>query len=80
MILSLTIFIKKVLLITCTSISCVASTPLCVYYNQRILIHKIFEVLTKRVKYSKRWFFEFKLHLIINDKKKFSILCLLPKT
>ena len=64
----MTIFIKKVLLVTCTGISFVDSTPLRVCRNQRILIHKTFEGLAERGKYSMRWFFGFKLHQIINDK------------
>ena len=40
--LPMTIFIKKVLLGTCTGISFVDSTPLRVCRNQRILIHKTF--------------------------------------
>mgnify|MGYP000171588294 CR=1 FL=1 len=66
--LALTIFIKKVLLGTCTDISFADSTPLCVRRNQRILIHKTFEGLAEREKCSMGWFFGFKLHLIINDK------------
>ena len=66
--LPMTIFIKKVLLRTCTGISFVDSTPLRVCRNQRILIHKTFEGLAKRGKCSMGWFFGFKLHLIINDK------------
>lgn len=66
--LSMTIFIKKVLLGTCTGISFVDSTPLRVFRNQRILIHKTFEWLAERGKCSMGWFFRFKLHLIINDK------------
>ncbi len=66
--LPMTIFIKKVLLRTCTGISFVDSTPLCVCRNQRILIHKTFEGLAERGKCSMGWFFGFKLHLIINDK------------
>ena len=66
--LPLTIFIKKVLLGTCTGISFVDSTPLRVCRNQRILIHKTFEGLAERGKCSMGWFFGFKLHLIINDK------------
>ena len=53
---------------TCTGISFVDSTPLRVCRNQRILIHKTFEGLATRGKCSMRWFFGFKLHLIINDK------------
>ena len=66
--LPLTIFIKKVLLGTCTGISFVDSTPLRVCRNQRILIHKTFEGLAERGKSSMGWLFGFKLHLIINDK------------
>ena len=66
--LPLTIFIKKVLLGTCTGISFVDSTPLRVCRNQRILIHKTFEGLAARGKSSMGWLFGFKLHLIINDK------------
>ena len=66
--LPMTIFIKRVLLGTCTGISFVDSTPLCVCRNQRILIHKTFEGLAERGRCSMGWFFGFKLHLIINDK------------
>ena len=66
--LPLTIFIKKVLLGTCTGISFLDSTPLRVCRNQRILIHKTFEELAERGRCSIGWFFGFKLHLIINDK------------
>ena len=68
--LSLTIFIKKVLLETSTGISFIDSTPLRVCRNQRILIHKTFEGLAEREKCSIEWFFGFKLDLIINDKGK----------
>lgn len=68
--LPLTIFIKKVLVLlgTCMGISSVDSTPLRVCRNQRILIHKTFEGFAERGKCSMGWFFGFKLHLIINDK------------
>ena len=66
--LPMTIFIKKVLLGTCTGISFVDSTPLRVCRNQRILTHKTFEGLAERGRCSMGWFFGFKLHLIINDK------------
>ena len=69
--LPLTIFIKKVLLGSCTGISFVDSTPLRVCRNQRILIHKTFEGLAERGRCSMGWFFGFKLHLIINDKGRF---------
>ena len=64
----MTIFVKRVLLGTCTGMSCVDSTPLCVCRNQRILIHKTFEGPAERGRCSMGWFFGFKLHLIINDK------------
>ena len=66
--LQLTVFIKEVLLGTCTGISFVDSTPLHVCQRQRILIHKTFEELAQRGKCSMRWFFGFKLHLIISCK------------
>ena len=53
----LTIFIKTVLLGTCTGISFVDSTPLRVCRNQRIHIHKTFEGLATRGKCSMGWFF-----------------------
>ena len=68
--LQLTVFIKEVLLGTCTGISFADSTPLRVCRNQCILIHKIFEGLAERGKCSMEWFFGFKLHLIINDKEE----------
>lgn len=49
--LPLTIFIKKLLLGTCTGISFADSTPLHVCRNQRILIHKTFEGLAFAGKY-----------------------------
>ena len=66
--LPLTIFIKKILLGTCTGICFVNSTPLRVCRNQRILIHKTFEGLAEHGKCSMEWFFGLKLHLIINDR------------
>ena len=54
------------------------STPLHVCRNQRILIHKTFEGLAERGKCSMRWFFRFKLHLIINDKGEILNFMLTP--
>ncbi len=69
--LLLIIFIKKVLLGTCTSIiSLVDSTLLRVCRNQRILIHKTFEGVIWRERCFMEWFFGFKLYLIINDKSE----------
>ena len=76
--LQLAIFIKEVLLGTCTGISFVDSTPLRVCRNQRILIHKTFEGLAQRGKCSMGWFFGFKLHLIINDKGEILNFMLTP--
>ena len=67
-VLPLTVFIKEVLLGTCTGIAYVDSTILRVCKNQRILIHKTFKGLAERGKSSMGWFFGFKLHLIINDR------------
>ena len=82
--LSLIIFIKQVLLGTCTGISFVDSTPLRVCCNQRILIHKIFEDLVTRGKCSTRWFFGFKLHLVMSSQSSFytdsRMLTLISKT
>ena len=65
---SLTLFIKKVLLGKCTVISFVDSTPLRVRKNQRIHIHKVFRGIVQRGKCSMGWFFGFKLHLICKEK------------
>lgn len=46
--LPLTVFIKQVLLGTCTGISFVDSTPLRVCRNQRILIHKTFHLYSRK--------------------------------
>lgn len=64
----LAIFIKKVLLGWCTGVSFVDSTPLRVFRNQRIHIHKVFRGIAKRGKCSMGWFFGFKLHIICNEK------------
>ncbi len=66
--LTLTVFIKEVLLGTCTGIAFVDSTPLRVCKHQRILIHKTFKGIAERGKCSMGWFFGFMLHLMINDK------------
>jgi len=66
--LPLALFIKKVLLGTCTGISFIDSTVLRVCKNQRIHIHKTFKGLAERGKCSMGWFYGFKLHLVINDK------------
>ena len=67
-VIPLTLFIKKVLLGKCTGISFIDSTPLRVYKNQRIHIHRVFKGIAQRGKCSMGWFFDFKLHLICNEK------------
>ena len=52
-VISLTLFIKKVLLGKCTGISFVDSTPLRVCKNQRIHIHKVFKGMNLRT--LRRW-------------------------
>lgn len=66
--LPLAIFIKKVLIGSCTGISFVDSTPLRVCRNQRIHMHRVFKGFAQRGKCSMGWFFGFKLHLICNEK------------
>lgn len=56
--LSLTVFIKEVLLGTCTGIAYVDSTPLRVCKHQRILIHKTFKGIAQRGKCSMGWFYD----------------------
>lgn len=53
-----------------TGIYYIDSTPLPVCKNQRINNHKTFKDLANRGKTSMGWFYGFKLHLIINDKKE----------
>ena len=65
--LPLVVFIKKVLLETCTGI-CFVDPPLRVCRNQRIQVYKTLEGLAERGKCSMGWFSGFKFHLIINDK------------
>lgn len=55
--LPLTIFIKKVILGTCTDINSVIS-PLRVFCNQRILIYKTFGGISVRGKCSMGWFWD----------------------
>ena len=53
-----------------TGIYYIDSTSLPVCKNQRINNHKTFKDLANRGKTSMGWFYGFKLHLIINDKKE----------
>lgn len=51
----------------CTGISFTDSTLLRVCDNRRIHSHKVFDGIAQRGKCSLGWFYEFKLHLIVND-------------
>lgn len=51
----------------CTGITFADSTALCVCKNPRIEQHRVFAGIATRGKTSTRWFFGFKLHIIVND-------------
>ena len=51
----------------CSGISFIDSTPIKVSENQRIANHRVFQAMAGRSKTSMRWFYGFKLHIIIND-------------
>jgi hypothetical protein len=53
-----------------TGIYYIDSTSLPVCKNQRINNHKTFKNIAERGKTSMDWFYGFKLHLVINDKKE----------
>ncbi len=52
----------------CNGISFVDSFSLKVSHLKRISSHKVFRGLTARGKTRVRWFFGFKLHLVVNSK------------
>ena len=53
-----------------TSIAFIDSTPIRVGKNKRIKRNKVFEGLTKVGKSTMGYFFGFKLHIVINDKRE----------
>jgi hypothetical protein len=53
-----------------TGVGFIDSTPVKVRHNQRISQHKVFKGYAEREKSSTGWFYEFKLHLTINDQGK----------
>uniref|UniRef100_UPI0037420504 transposase n=1 Tax=Candidatus Enterovibrio escicola TaxID=1927127 RepID=UPI0037420504 len=50
-----------------SEISLINSTKLQVCYNLRILRYQVLKGTEKRGKGTMRWFYSFKLHLIINE-------------
>jgi hypothetical protein len=53
---------------SCTGISFVDSTALAVCTNRRIARHRVFRGVAARGKSSLGWFYEFKLHIVTNDR------------
>ncbi len=66
--LPMTLFLKTCCLGSCTGISFIDSTPIRVCKNKRIPRHKVFDGIAQRGKSTMGYFFDFKLHFIINDK------------
>ena len=62
-----------------SGISFVDSTPLKVCHHARIRSHKVVPGLAQRGKSSTGWFFDFKLHLIINDRSELLGIRLTPE-
>ena len=60
----------------CLEISFVDSTPLKVCDNHRIHNHHVFSEYVKTGKSSMGWFYDFKLHLIINGEGEILSFCL----
>jgi hypothetical protein len=63
---------------TCTGISFIDSTSLCVCHPKRISGHRVFAADAKRGKTSVGWFYGFKLHLAVNDQGDLLACCLTP--
>ena len=62
----------------CSGISFMDSTSLKVCHNRRIPQHKVFDNLAARGKTSVDWFFGFKLHLVVNDRRELLNIMLTP--
>lgn len=60
----------------CMGISFIDATSLAVCDNHRIHSHRVFDGLAKRGKTSMGWFFEFKLHVVVNDCGQLLACCL----
>lgn len=67
-ILPLTIFLKTCCLSKCTGISFVGSTPIRVRKNKRINRNKVFKNIAQVSKTITGYFYDFKLHIVINNK------------
>jgi hypothetical protein len=53
-----------------SGISFIDSTPLKVCHTRRIHSHKVFKDIAQRGKTSAGWFYGFKLHVVVNDKRE----------
>lgn len=61
------VFAKTCEIGECTGISFVDSTPLIVCKNKRIINHKVFDGIATRGKSTMRYFYGFKLHIVVNE-------------
>ncbi len=66
--LPMSIFIKTCCLGNGTGISFIDSTPIRVYKNKRIKRNKVLKGLAKLGKSTMGYFFDFELHIVVNDK------------
>ena len=74
----LAIFVKMMCMGKCTGISFIDSTPLRCCHIKRERGHKTFKGIAEKGQCSIGWFYEFKLHLIINDKGEILDFILTP--
>ena len=68
--LHFSIFIKTLCLGECTGISYIDSTPIRVCKNKRINRHKVFGGIAQIGKSTTGYFYGFKLHLVINERRE----------
>ena len=52
----------------CTGVNFIDSTPLTVCHNRRIPRHRTVAGIAQRGKNAVDWFYDFKLHLVVNDR------------